>query len=677
MTAKRLACLGAIGVFFGHGAGIAQSVPAFGDDSSMWSEDGECDDPRFVGDGMASVLLDEDRFHDATDCRTLYQSGSIVLVAGEASANAHSGALEIGDRTLPDGEYVDEYSFSARSGQIAAIDLRSVDFDTYLFVVAPGGAQQDNDDFEGDQSHSSLTWTIEKSGTYKVYVTSYEAGESGSYSLEMDVMDAVAIANREERGALTQSDTMLESGEYYDSYSFIADGDSRIQIDLRSNDFDTYLIVVPPEGDQLENDDADSTSHSAVELAAGAFGQYRVLVTSYEQGETGDYLLTITQAADGDHSSIDAAPPPRQIVVDSSTEGSLETSDSRLGDGEYSDVFSFDAQAGQAVRVELRSSEFDTYLAVMTPSDEIFQNDDFEGSTSRSVVEFVVSESGTFTVMATSYEGGETGRYELALTSVESGSLFADAALSGRIFGLFAGISDYPGKDEDLPYTADDAVRLRDALIAGAGLQEADQVTLVDEAATRDALRRAIEDIGRRARPEDTFVFFFSGHGDRVARTDGPQITDPDALDETIEMYDGAISDDELRDMLAVVEAGTSLIFLDSCFSGGFAKDLISVPGRMGLFSSEEDVTSSVAAKFQAGGYLSLFLADAIETRLADSDGDNAVSAIELSQYVYERYRADVKASAGEFVRSSGRQTGHQHLVVDRGSIGPYDILFR
>jgi hypothetical protein len=546
-----------------------------------------------------------------------------------------------------------------------------------LFVVAPGGVQQDNDDFEGDQSHSSLTWTIEKSGTYKVYVTSYEAGESGSYSLEMDVMDAVAIANREERGALTQSDTMLESGEYYDSYSFIADGDSRIQIDLRSNDFDTYLIVVPPEGDQLENDDADSTSHSAVELAAGAFGQYRVLVTSYEQGETGDYLLTITQAADGDHSSIDAAPPPRQIVVDSSTEGSLETSDSRLGDGEYSDVFSFDAQAGQAVRVELRSSEFDTYLAVMTPSDEIFQNDDFEGSTSRSVVEFVVSESGTFTVMATSYEGGETGRYELALTSVESGSLFADAALSGRIFGLFAGISDYPGKDEDLPYTADDAVRLRDALIAGAGLQEADQVTLVDEAATRDALRRAIEDIGRRARPEDTFVFFFSGHGDRVARADGPQITDPDALDETIEMYDGAISDDELRDMLAVVEAGTSLIFLDSCFSGGFAKDLISVPGRMGLFSSEEDVTSSVAAKFQAGGYLSLFLADAIETRLADSDGDNAVSAIELSQYVYERYRADVKASAGEFVRSSGRQTGHQHLVVDRGSIGPYDILFR
>ena len=676
MTALRLVCFAAFGILFSCRLAVAQDAPNFGDDSSMWANDGECDDPRFVGNDMASVLLDDDEFHDATDCRELYESGSIRYLSDDSPENAQFGRLEKGDPTLPEGEYVDEYSFEVRAGQIASVDLRSSEFDTYLFVVPPGGSQQDNDDFEGDQSRSSLIWAVDKSGTVKVYVTSYEAGEYGNYSLAMNAMDSVPIEDREERGTLGVSDTTLDSGEYFDSYSFIADAGSHVQVNLRSNDFDTYLIVVPPNGEQLENDDATSTSHSAIEIAAEEFGQYRVLVTSYEQGEVGDYLLTIEQSPERSSTTISSA-APQQIIVDSNAAGQLEAGDAALSDGEYSDVYSFDAQAGQAVRIELSSSEFDTYLAVMTPSDDVFQNDDFEGSTSRSVVEFVVPETGNFRIVATSYESGETGDYALSIASVDPGSLVVDLPATGRIYGLFAGISDYPGKDLDLPYTAEDAVRLRDALSAGAGLQSEDQVTLIDAGATRAALRSAVEDIGRRANPEDMFVFFFSGHGDRVERADGPQITDPDAMDETIELYDGAISDDELRDILSVVNAGTSLIFLDSCFSGGFAKDLISVPGRMGLFSSEEDVTSSVAAKFQAGGYLSLFLADAIETRLADSDGDDAVSAIELSQYVYERYRADVKASVGEFVRTGGPQSGHQHLVVDRGSIGPYDILFR
>ena len=51
----------------------------FGDDSSEWAYDGECDDPRFIGNGMAAVLLDEDRGRDATDCRTLFRSGNIRL----------------------------------------------------------------------------------------------------------------------------------------------------------------------------------------------------------------------------------------------------------------------------------------------------------------------------------------------------------------------------------------------------------------------------------------------------------------------------------------------------------------------------------------------------------------------------------------------------------------------
>ena len=51
----------------------------FGDDSSKWSKDGECDDPRFTGTGAARTLLDDDKLHDATDCQAAFEAGTVTL----------------------------------------------------------------------------------------------------------------------------------------------------------------------------------------------------------------------------------------------------------------------------------------------------------------------------------------------------------------------------------------------------------------------------------------------------------------------------------------------------------------------------------------------------------------------------------------------------------------------
>jgi hypothetical protein len=62
-------------------AAIAQPGPDFGDDASRWAQDGECDDPRFMGAGMSEgVSLADDIGHDATDCRTAWRDGAITLV---------------------------------------------------------------------------------------------------------------------------------------------------------------------------------------------------------------------------------------------------------------------------------------------------------------------------------------------------------------------------------------------------------------------------------------------------------------------------------------------------------------------------------------------------------------------------------------------------------------------
>lgn len=51
----------------------------FGDNTSSWANDGQCDDPRFAGEGMAEVLSELDTGRDATDCLVLYARGQITL----------------------------------------------------------------------------------------------------------------------------------------------------------------------------------------------------------------------------------------------------------------------------------------------------------------------------------------------------------------------------------------------------------------------------------------------------------------------------------------------------------------------------------------------------------------------------------------------------------------------
>ncbi|MGV8853561.1 MAG: hypothetical protein ACOH2L_02845 [Devosia sp.] len=78
------------------------ALPDFGDDSSQWANDGECDDPRFHGAGSATELLDADRLHDATDCRTAFANGTVTLltqadVTDIAAADNAAERIDFGD----------------------------------------------------------------------------------------------------------------------------------------------------------------------------------------------------------------------------------------------------------------------------------------------------------------------------------------------------------------------------------------------------------------------------------------------------------------------------------------------------------------------------------------------------------------------------------------------------
>jgi hypothetical protein len=74
----------------------------FGDDSSRWAKDGECDDPRFTGAKMAASLDDKDIRADATDCKAAFEAGIVTLIGAEAATEVTStkaSDIEFGDDT--------------------------------------------------------------------------------------------------------------------------------------------------------------------------------------------------------------------------------------------------------------------------------------------------------------------------------------------------------------------------------------------------------------------------------------------------------------------------------------------------------------------------------------------------------------------------------------------------
>ncbi len=72
----------ALAAFASGPAAFAQGADSinFGDDAGQFTNDGECDDPRFIGEGAAmEPLYSTDMWHDATDCEAAFTAGSIRL----------------------------------------------------------------------------------------------------------------------------------------------------------------------------------------------------------------------------------------------------------------------------------------------------------------------------------------------------------------------------------------------------------------------------------------------------------------------------------------------------------------------------------------------------------------------------------------------------------------------
>lgn len=164
------------------------------------------------------------------------------------------------------------------------------------------------------------------------------------------------------------------------------------------------------------------------------------------------------------------------------------------------------------------------------------------------------------------WAGGGKGKKKQAATG-ELGE-----PVTGARHAVVVGISNYPGGENDLSYSDDDAIEMAAVLTGVYGFIEDNVTLLADLDATRSAILSAIGNIPPNA---GEVVFFFSGHGMKGIAEDG----DKEKQDEAIVAHDGEqlvpIWDGELKGAFAGFPDGARIIFIfDTCLAGGMKKDL-------------------------------------------------------------------------------------------------------
>lgn len=117
-------------------------------------------------------------------------------------------------------------------------------------------------------------------------------------------------------------------------------------------------------------------------------------------------------------------------------EGQLAKGDSTLESGEFWDAYEIQVEAGEFVTIDMVSDDFDTYLSVRFPNEEMVEDDDSGGSLNARLT-FVAPVAGVYTVIATSAAAEETGAYTVVGNSVtlvplkkEKGALTEDDQVS-------------------------------------------------------------------------------------------------------------------------------------------------------------------------------------------------------------------------------------------------------
>jgi pre-peptidase len=340
-----------------------------------------------------------------------------IVPAGYGGGPLTNGANATGTITLA---RQDLWTFTANAGDSINVRLGTTGFNGNLELYAPNGALLKNvPTAPGDASLDQLiTYVPTNSGTFTVLVSSYDAdggGNTGAYVLNLSqIPEPFIVPAGYGGGPLTNgaNATGTITLGRQDLWTFTANAGDSINVRLGTTNFYGKLELYGPDGTLLKNIPASQGAANMDQLisayAATNSGTFTVLVSSYFAEGTGTYVLNLSQI-------------PEPFIVPAGyrggplTNGVSETGTITLA---RQDLWTFAANPGDSIHVRLETTTFDGYLQLYAPNGALVEEvPASQGAASTNLlITDTSTNSGTFTVLVSSYFAEGTGTYVLALS---------------------------------------------------------------------------------------------------------------------------------------------------------------------------------------------------------------------------------------------------------------------
>lgn len=352
------------------------------------------------------------------DYRLKLEAGPPPLVAAPIQIGAAvDGVLNEQDSVNDNGARADAYSFTASEGQRIEAKVSSDDFDTYLELFdADGQSIAQDDDGAGEGTNSRLAKTL-SAGRYTLQVRALGDG-TGDYSLSLaegaPAPQAVPLAYATEvRGEIKAEGGRDDEGRPYDAYSFNGQAGTRVQVVMRSGDFDAYLQLFKAGSDEALASDDDGLGEgtdSRLNFIIPETGEYVIHASPLGTSGKGLYSIELTDRG--------PQPEPGSIIVGATARGTLSDSDGLAENGAYFDGYRVNVAADDKLIVTMVSNDFDAFIDIGQGEDgawtSIISDDDGLADT-HAKVEWTVENAGTYVIRARSYGEGATGSYALTV----------------------------------------------------------------------------------------------------------------------------------------------------------------------------------------------------------------------------------------------------------------------
>lgn len=306
-------------------------------------------------------------------------------------------------------------------GQRLIIDLTSSAFDPFLSVRDDAGFLLAQDDDSGDELGARVRVILPRKGVYRLVVTSIRSTARGEFRLTVgewitpDAPDPGATRTltigEPGDGMLEPGDELAGDGPFQDRWTLQLAENQRARVEMRSTDFDSYLMLLGPDGRQVtSNDDGLGNRDAVMVFRAAQAGSHTVLATTYgEQPRMGAYRVTAAELT-GAFAEAGAALP---LANGETKDGMLEPGDSAVGDGRFVDFWDFTAPRAGAAIFDMTSTAVDAHLTLLDDMGNTLATDDDSGGERNARLTYQVTAGARYRLRAGTFGTG-SGPYRIA-----------------------------------------------------------------------------------------------------------------------------------------------------------------------------------------------------------------------------------------------------------------------